>query len=79
MSARAVGYYWVLFDTKKEVSYWNGDEWVLCGIDIKNNYFTDEDMKSIGSRVLASTEDISENKDNIIKGGSNELLYKKRQ
>ncbi len=44
---RDIGYYWVLYCKTPEVSYWNGDEWVLPGVALDSECLTDEDMKKI--------------------------------
>lgn len=45
--SREVGYYWVLLEKSEEVAYWNGEEWIICGLEMKSNLFTDDHMKYI--------------------------------
>jgi len=67
---RKVGYYWVWYDKSKEVAYWNGDEWVLCGIDLHSNEFTDDSMKGIYEDIISFDDDPLRSKGDFMKAVS---------
>lgn len=52
MSKRKDGYYWIVIDKEEEVARWQGDEWIICGLEWKSNSFTDDNIKYIDENII---------------------------